>query len=85
MTQYVYVNDTVTFECATNVTGSGNNMIYFVVGGSIEPSKSSATLPNGGVMISISLTATNELNETDVVCRTLSGSATETAYLYIQG
>ena len=84
MTQYVYVNDTVTFECATNGTGSGN-IIYFVVGGSIQQSQSSVTLPNGGVMISINLTATNESNETDVVCRTISGSFTKTAYLYIQG
>ena len=73
----------MTFECATNLTG---NNLYFIAGGAIPPSLSSVTLPNGGIMISFNLTATNESNGTDVTCYTqFNGNATETAYLYVQG
>uniref|UniRef100_A0A1X7TDD1 Immunoglobulin domain-containing protein n=1 Tax=Amphimedon queenslandica TaxID=400682 RepID=A0A1X7TDD1_AMPQE len=83
VTQYVYVNDTVTFECATNVTG---NNLYFIARGAIPPSQSSVALPEGGIMISFNLTATIASNGTDVTCYTqFNGNATETAYLYVQG
>ena len=82
MTQYVYINDTVTFECATNLTGYS---LYFLVGGKVPSSQASETLPNGGTAISFSLTATNQLNGTDVTCYTVNGNATETAYVYVQG
>ena len=73
----------MTFECATNLTGYN---LYFIVRGSIQHSLSSVTLPNGAIIISFNLTATNESNGTDVTCYTLfNGNATETAYLYIQG
>ena len=78
MTQYVYLNDTVTFECAfTNLSG------YFISRGTIPPV---TTLANGsGTMISFSLTATIQVNGTDVTCYTVNGNATETAYVYVQG
>ena len=79
VTQYVYINDTVTFECASETS------IYFIAGGLIQHSQSSVTLPNGGMMISINLTATKDSNETNVTCYTVSGNATKTAYLYVQG
>ena len=84
MTQYVYVNDTVTFECATNVTGYG----LVILNRGVPPSLlTSVALPNGGVMVSFNLTATKASNGTDVTCLALSngGNATETAYLYVQG
>ena len=82
VTQYVYLNDTVTFECATNLTGYS---LYFLVGGKVPSSQASKTLPNGGTAISFSLTASNQLNGTDVTCYTVNGNATETAYVYVQG
>ena len=83
MTQYVYINSTVTFECATNLTGYD---IYIITRGAQPSSQTFASLPNGGEMISFNLTATNESNGTDVTCYTLfNGNATETAYLYVQG
>ena len=83
MTQYVYINSTVTFECATNLTGYD---IYIITRGAQPSSQTFASLPNGGEMISFNLTATNQSNGTDVTCYTLfNGNATETAYLYVQG
>ena len=82
VTQYVYLNDTVTFECATNLTGYS---LYFLVGGKVPSSQASETLPNGGTAISFSLTAANQLNGTDITCYTVNGNATETAYVYVQG
>ena len=82
VTQYVYLNDTVTFECATNLTGYS---LYFLVGGKVPSSQASDTLPNGGIAISFNLTASNQLNGTDVTCYTVNGNATETAYVYVQG
>ena len=80
MTQYVYLNDTVTFECTlTNLSG------YFISRGAIPPSLVVTTLANGGTMLSFSLTATNQVNGTDVTCYTINGAATETAYVYVQG
>ena len=82
VTQYVYVNDTVTFECATNLN---KKILYFEIAGENPLSQTSLALPNGGMMISFNLTATKALNGTDVTCYTFSGNATDTAYLYIQG
>ena len=83
-TQYVYVNDNVTFECATNLTE--NNNLYFLSRGAEPYLESTVTLPNGVRFISISLTATKVANGTNVTCYTLfNGHSTETVYLYIQG
>uniref|UniRef100_A0A1X7UFC6 Fibronectin type-III domain-containing protein n=1 Tax=Amphimedon queenslandica TaxID=400682 RepID=A0A1X7UFC6_AMPQE len=77
VTQYVYVNDTVTFECATNVTQLG---IFFVIYPSVMGSVS-----NSAGMASLNLTATSEVNGTSVTCHVSNGTATEPAYLYVQG
>ena len=81
-TQYVYVNDTVTFECATNVTES---RLIFVTYPSVNGSVSSS--PG---MISFTLTATSEVNGTNVTCNayyyySIAVATTEPAYLYVQG
>ena len=79
-TQYVYVNDTVTFECATNVTGFS---LFFVTYPSVNDSVSTS---NG--MASLILTATSEVNGTNVTCHAtsrLTTRVTEPAYLYVQG
>ncbi|XP_019854745.1 PREDICTED: uncharacterized protein LOC109583743 [Amphimedon queenslandica] len=84
VTQYVYVNDTVTFECATN--GTEYTLVILIRG--VPPSSlKSKTLPNGVRLLSFNLTATNASNGTDVTCLAFGddGNANETAYLYVQG
>ena len=79
-TQYVYVNDTATFECATDVTEIGLSFVtYPLVMGSVSSSTG---------MISLNLTATSEVNGTNVTCNATTDhntNLTEPAYLYIQG
>ena len=77
MTQYVYVNDTVTFECATNVAQFG---LFFVTYPSVM-----SLVSNSAGMASLNLTATSEVNGTSVTCYASNGTATEPAYLYVQG
>ena len=64
VTQYVYLNDTVKFKCATNLT---NYDLFLITKGS-ECLVSHETLTNGGVMMSCSLTASSEINGTYVTC-----------------
>uniref|UniRef100_A0A1X7SV27 Fibronectin type-III domain-containing protein n=2 Tax=Amphimedon queenslandica TaxID=400682 RepID=A0A1X7SV27_AMPQE len=77
VTQYVYANDTVTFECATNTTQFG---LFFVT----NPSVAGSIYTSGG-MASLTLTATSEVNGTEVTCIVHNGATTEPAYLYVQG
>ena len=78
-TQYAYVNDTVTFECATNMTGYLSFVTYPSDIGSISSSTGIASL---------NLTATSEVNGTNVTCNAiteLTTAVTAPAYLYVQG
>ena len=83
-TQYVYVNDTVTFECATNVTELGlTGVLTFVT----YPSVNGSVLSSTG-MISLNLTATSEVNGTNVTCNATTAhtiTVTAPAYVYVQG
>ena len=79
-TQYVYLNDTVTFECATNVT----EFLFFTTNPSVAILVGLRNLPNGGKMLSINLTAISEINGTAVTCFA-SNHVTEPAYVYVQG
>ena len=81
VTQYVYLDHIVTFECATNMT----EILYFDVGRALPFSVIPSSLPNGGTKISLSLTATNKSNGTDITCHIFNGTATEAAYIYVQG
>ena len=79
-TQYVYVNDTVTFECATNVTHIGLSFVTY-------PSVAGPVSTSTGI-ISLNLTATSEVNGTNVTCQVATGHSTAVtapAYLYVQG
>ena len=81
VTQYAYVNDNVTFECSTNLTGYTLSFFY---GTNVMPTETD--LPNGGKRTTF--TATSEVNGTDIVCAARMGimiNATEAAYVYIQG
>ena len=78
-TQYVYVNDTVTFECGTNSTLYTNSLMI------------DTNPPLGGVYpythyltVFITLMATSEINGTSFTCRSVHDT-TEPAYLYVQG
>ena len=81
VTQYVYLNDTVKFKCATNLT---DYSLFLITNGS-ECLVSHETLPNGGMMMSCSLTASSEVNGTHVTCYATNENATEPAYVYVQG
>ena len=81
VTQYVYVNDNVTFECSTNLTGY---TLLFLYGTDVMPTETD--LPNGGKRTTF--TATSEVNGTNIVCAARMGimiNNTEAAYIYIQG
>ena len=81
MTQYVYVNDTVTFECSTNLTGYTLSFFY---GADVMPTETD--LPNGGKKTIF--TAIITANGTNIFCLARMGIMTnisEVAYLYIQG
>ena len=83
MTQYVYLNDTVTFECATNLAEYD---FYFTIGGKFRQPTNFTSLTNGGRKVSLSEVATDQLNGTGVVCHSLNdGNVTETVYIYVQG
>ena len=89
VTQYVYLNDTVTFECATNLTGYH---LLVLTNASIAISLQSVSLSNGGEMVSLNLTAKSEANGTAVTCFIFNMmfhhnmyNTTEPAYVYIQG
>lgn len=79
--QYVYLNDTVAFECATSMTGYTINFVY---GNNVLPNET--TLPNGGKRTTF--TATSNINGTDVFCiasMNMMTNLTGLAYFYIQG
>ena len=81
VTQYVYLNDTVTFECATNLTGY---TISFLFG--TDPMDTITDLSNGGKRTTF--TATSEINGTNIICLARMGIMifnTDAAYLYAQG
>ena len=72
----------MTFECAaTNMT----EILYFDVGRALQHSVIRSSLPYGEEKISLSLTATNKSNGTDITCHVLNGTVTETVYIYVQG
>ena len=83
MTQYVYLNDTVTFECATNMTGYTINFYY---GSNLLPNETTL-LNNRGKRTTF--TASSNLNGTDILCSASMGimtlETTDLVYLYIQG
>ena len=80
-TQYVYLNDSVTFECATNLTGY---TCFFFYGTDVKEVETN--LPNGGKKTIF--TATSQVNGTYIFCVARKGSvtnSTDLAYIYIQG
>ena len=71
----------MTFECAINKTAYAS--LSFVTYPSVNSSVSSST-----GMISLTLTATSEVNGTNVICNVTTGlttNVTAPAYVYVQG
>ena len=80
-TQYVYLNDTVSFECATNLTGYTINFVY---GSNLLANETA--LPYGERRTAF--TASSNLNGTYILCTATMDhifKTTGSAYLYIQG
>ena len=72
----------MSFECAINITGYN---LYIVANSlSVVFSITQKSLPNGGVMLLLNLTAISEVNGTAFTCFT-SNHVTEPAYVYVQG
>ena len=65
----------MTFECATNLTGY---ILFF-------ETKLSVDETFDGMMVSLNLKASIEVNSTAFTCRASNGDATEPAYVYVQG
>ena len=88
VTQYAYINDTVTFDCATNLTGY---ILSFNYGPGVSLSASLTTLdiPGGGKRIIANITATTQLNGTTVTCTAVNQHgftiSKPAAYINIQG
>ena len=71
----------MTFECATNETGYGLTFITY-------PLDIGSVLYSTEMGVSLNLTATSEVNGTNVTCNAtteLTTRVTAPAYLYVQG
>ena len=80
MTQYVYLNHNVTFECATNSSGYTLHVAYGQAVNAIESDL--------GQLLTTTFNVTSELNGTVIYCITRMGSTvnyTNIAYAYVQG
>ena len=82
-TQYVWINQTATFTCATNVTGYTLNF-------NTIPNANTFTeeLPGGGVLAYLTLNVTRENNGTKVRCSADNGTiliSADSVYAYTQG
>ena len=93
MSQYAYVNDTMTFDCATNLTGYSLSFNYGIGPGvSLSASQATFDIPAGGKRIIANITATSQLNGTTVTCSAINQHnvmivtiSKPAAYIYVQG
>ena len=93
-TQYVYLNDNVTFECATNLTGYSLEFIVKKHGSTqtIGLEVIRTDLPGGGEIATASFVVTAKLNGTSIRCiadnkdnKSESPIVSSFAYVYAQG
>ena len=84
-TQYVWINQTATFTCATNVTGY--ELIFNIPG--VDEQESNTLLPGGGQTTTAIFTATLYTNGTNVTCGALMEftlvDTTEVVQILVQG
>ena len=84
-TQYVWINQTATFTCATNVTGYS---LIFSVSGGVADVPTLMDLPGGGQLATTSFTVTSDNNGTSARCLADNGDLLTSAtpvYAYAQG
>ena len=85
-TQYVWINQTATFTCATNVTGY---ILSFSIPAGVAHDTTTVTdLPEGGQLATASFTVTSDNNGTSVRCIAENGelfTITTLVYAYAQG
>ena len=85
-TQYVYLNCSVTFECATNLTGY---TLTFSYGVAVDETFNPIDLPDGGKKVTTTFIVTHSLNGTSVRCHAddddNSFISTSKVYAYAQG
>ena len=84
-TQYVWINQTATFTCATNVTGYS---LGFSILGGIPHVATVTDLPGGGWLATTSFTVTSDNNGTSVRCTADTGdllTSTTPVYAHAQG
>ena len=84
-TQYVWINQTANFTCATNVTGY--ELVFTIPG--VDEQASNTPLPGGGQTTTAFFTATLDTNGTNVICGALDGftliDTTEVVQILVQG
>ena len=89
VSEYAYVNDTVTFDCATNMVGYDLLFVYNTGPGvSLSASLTTLDIPGGGKRIITNITATSQLNGTTVACSAVNQhdvTISKPAYIYVQG
>ena len=84
-TQYVWINQTATFTCATNVTGY--ELGFSIIGG-IPYDNTVTDLPGGDLLATASFTVTSDNNGTRVRCLADNGAvlmASDPGFAYGQG
>ena len=84
-TQYVWINQTATFTCATNVTGYE---LSFSIPAGIAHVTTVTDLPEGGRLATASFTVTSDNNSTRVRCIAENGdllTSTTLVFAYAQG
>ena len=84
-TRYVWINQTATFTCATNVTGYE---LSFSVSGGVAHVPTLMDLPGGGQLATTSFTVTSDNNGTIVRCLADNGAelmASDPGFAYGQG
>ena len=85
-TQYVWINQTATFTCATNVTGYS---LSFSIPGELELYLDTQNPSEGGTLAAVSFTVTSDNNGTSVSCIADDGvnapEFTALVFAYAQG
>ena len=84
-TQYIWINQTATFTCATNVTGY---QLSFTIPAGVYDTTTVTDLPGGGQLATSSFTVTSDNNGTSLRCTADNGTiftSTTLVYAYAQG
>ena len=82
-TQYVWINQTATFTCATNVTGY---ILFFSIPASVDHIPTVTDLPGGGLLATTSFIVTSDNNGTSGLAEDATDiQFTTKVFAYAQG